>query len=870
MSVVPGSRLGPYEIVAPIGAGGMGEVFHARDTRLDRSVAIKMLPAELATNSQLKARFEREARTISQLNHPNICTLFDVGDDFIVMELLDGETLADRISRGPLPLDQVMRLGAQIASALDKAHRAGVVHRDLKPANIMLTKSGAKLLDFGLAKTSGIIVLDGATAVKPLTEEGTILGTFHYMAPEQLEGVDVDHRADIFAFGAILYEMTTGRRAFAAASKTSLIAAIVSAQPQPVSQLQPLTPPALDHVIHKCLCKDRDERWQSAHDVAEELQWISEAGSHAGVAAPLLARKKSRQHLAWTAAIVLAVAATLAAAKWLHIGAPEPRRFRFSIPMIGPGYRFGTNIALTPDGRSLYFRAQNNAKQQQLFRRAFEEANAAPVAGTEGLTSFGLSSDAKNIFLAMPGNIVRRMSIDGGPMETVGRFPFSGAGGATAPDGTVILGSGETPIQRFQTDGKLIAITSLAKNEIGHLAPHFLPDGKTFLFVTVEPDPDRGDITHTLCAAKLGSIEVTRIAPIPSRVQYANGHLFYVRDGTLMAQPFDAATLKFTGESVAVAEGVYYFSHTATASFAVSADGSTIAYQSLDTSKRIVWVDANGRETGSVAAPDAYAPWLALTADGKRAAVSVQDAHTGIVSIWLFGLQRETRARLTSSNAWESAPSVTHDGQRVIFSSDQLGKPPDIFQAPVDGGERPKLLLARPSVQFVRDVSPDDRWILYSTAENVTMTKTDLWLLPLGGGEPRPFVETPGNDAAGSFSPDGKWIAYQSDVSGTPQVYLKPFGVSGAARQVSTKGGREPRFSPDGRRLYLTETNKFFAAEILTDGNAAEPTLLFELPAQILAYRPASSGDRFLMILVTDEGASQPAHIITSWTPPRK
>jgi Tol biopolymer transport system component len=299
----------------------------------------------------------------------------------------------------------------------------------------------------------------------------------------------------------------------------------------------------------------------------------------------------------------------------------------------------------------------------------------------------------------------------------------------------------------------------------------------------------------------------------------------------------------------------------------VSADGSTIAYQALDTSRRMVWVDGSGKETGSIAAPDAYASALALTRDRSRVAVPLQDARTGIISIWLFGLQRETRARLTANNAWESVPSATHDGRRIIFSSDQLGTPPDIFEAPIDGGERPKLLLMRPSVQFVRDISPDDRWVLYSTTENVTKTKTDLWLFPLGGGAPHPFVETPGNDTAAVFSPDGKWIAYQSDVGGTAQIYMKPFAGPGAARQVSTKGGRDPYFSADGRRLYFTETNKFFAAEMLADGSTADPHLLFELPAQILTFVPA--GDRFLMLLETDEDASQPANIITGWTPPK-
>ncbi len=302
MRISAGSRLGPYEIVSRIGAGGMGEVWKARDTRLDRSVAIKVLPAEFAGNADLKLRFEREARTISQLNHAHICTLHDVGHEdglsYLVMELLEGESLADRLARGPLPVEQVLRLGVQIADALDKAHRQGIVHRDLKPGNVMITKSGAKLLDFGLAKAGVAVDLEGATQQQPLTREGTILGTFQYMSPEQLEGVEADPRADIFALGVVLYEMLTGKRAFEGKTKTSLIASIVSGEPSPVSQIQPLTPPALEHVLNKCLRKDPDDRWQSAHDIAEELRWISEAGSQAGVATPLTMKRAARERLA--------------------------------------------------------------------------------------------------------------------------------------------------------------------------------------------------------------------------------------------------------------------------------------------------------------------------------------------------------------------------------------------------------------------------------------------------------------------------------------------------------------------------------------------------------------------------------------------
>ncbi len=882
MPLSPGARLGPYEVVAPIGAGGMGEVWKARDTRLDRTVAIKVLPAEFAQDIRLKLRFEREAKTISQLNHPHICTLHDIGQEngmtYLVMELLEGQSLADRLENGPLPLADVLRYGSEVAEALDKAHRMGIVHRDLKPGNIMITKSGAKLLDFGLAKSTAIAVTPhGATQQKPLTQEGTILGTFQYMAPEQLEGEEADARTDIFALGTVLYEMATGHRAFQGKSRTSLIAAIVGSEPIPVSQLQPLAPAALDHIIRGCLAKDREDRWQSAHDIAEDLRWMREGGSQAGVIAPLIGRNKARERATWIAVIAVAIAGTFGVARWMQVGVVSPPAYRFSIPMIGAGYRFGRGAALTPDGKTLYFSAENAAGQQQLFRRPLSEPNATPVEGTQGISGFILSPDSKSIVLFAAGR-VRRMSIEGGPTETIGETTL-GWGGAVSPDGTLLVARQDSPIQQLGPDGKFVPITVLGKNEIAHFYPDFLPDGKTFLFTTQEPDPDRGVIRHTLCAMTLGSKSVTRLGPIPSRAVYAGGNVFYVRDGTLVARPFDVSNLKFTGEAVAVAEGVLWFDHTAAAAFSVSLDGSTIAYESLAAAKRLVWIDANGKQVGTLADPAAYAlhdsdgrlaPLLTMTPDGSRVVVPVQDARSGVVSLWVLGTDRETRSRLTSNNVWEAFPVSTHDGKRIIFSSDRLGKPPDIFEQAIDGGERPRLLLSWPGVQYVRDVSPDDRFVLFATWDRTSATGMDLWVLPLGGGSPRPFVATPGSDVDGVFSPDGRWVAYQSDSSGSYQIYLKPFPGPGAALQVSTRGGRSPRFSRDGRKLYFSDGRKLFAADMHAGGATGEPALLFETDERIQTYQPAKNGDRFLMMLESDADASPSVNVITGWQPPKK
>lgn len=868
-----GTRLGPYEVLAPIGAGGMGEVWRGRDTRLDRSVAIKVLPAEFAQNVQLKLRFEREARAISQLNHPNICTLYDVGDSYLVMELLDGESLADRLGRGPMPLSDVLKYGAQVAGALDKAHRAGIVHRDLKPGNIMITRNGAKLLDFGLAKSGvGLGSIEGATEHKPLTQEGTILGTFQYMAPEQLEGEEADARTDIFALGAVLYEMTTGRRAFEGKTRTSLIAAIVQSDPPPISLVQPLTPPMFEHVVRKCLCKDREDRWQSAHDVAEELKWISEAGSQAGVPAPLTLKRKSRERLAWTAVVILAVTAGAFAMRAFHLRQAPPV-YRFAIPMIDSGYKFGSSPVLSSDGRTLFFRATNAAGKAQVFRRRLDELNANAIEGSESAFNFGVTPDGRSLILSFSGAILKRISVDGGPAQLLTDVAVGGGSSPTVGrDGAVLLGFGAFPIRRILPDGRLEEMTQLdkARGETSHEFPVFLPDGNRYLFVAVSRDTARGTIQRVLCAATLESKAVTHIAEVPTGVQYALGHIFFVRDGTLMVQPFDESRLKFTGDAFAVTDGVDYNSRTGTAGFSVARDG-TIAYLPASAATRLAWVDASGKKLsniGSIATVVAGRGSLATFPEADRVIVAVADNRAGTTSLWVQGLTRDTATRVTFSAASESAPVITADGDRVFFASDPAGGF-HIYEAPVDGSTPPTLVVSAANAQIPNDISQDGRWLLYQSNQNQAATKQDLWVLPLSGErQPHPFLATPAVETSGTFSPDGKWVAYISDATGTSQVYVRPFPGPGAARPVSTKGGRSPRFSRDGRKIYFADTAKLMAAEFRVDGSASDPVVLFELDERIQAFRQVPQNDRFLMVLQDDTAASPPVRIITGWRPP--
>jgi hypothetical protein len=860
-AITTGTRFGPYEIVAPIGAGGMGEVWRGRDTRLDRSVAIKILPAAFANDAQLKLRFEREARAISQLNHPNICTLYDVGDSYLVMELLEGQSLADRLGRGPLPMNEVLRYGAQIAEALDRAHRAGIVHRDLKPGNVMITKSGAKLLDFGLAKSSGLTPSGvDMTEHKPLTQEGTILGTFQYMAPEQLEGEEADARTDIFALGALLYEMATGARAFAGKTRTSLIASIVSQTPRPIHDIQPLTPAAFEHVVEKCLEKSRDDRWQSAHDVAEELRWIAVSPANAP-------KRRTRASIAWAVAAI-----AIAAAGYFAFRASQPHpvpHYRFDIPMIGADYKNGGGAQLTDDGRQLFFSAVGADGSRQVFRRALQEPKAEPVANTEDCTGFTVSPDGRNVIAYFPGAVIKRIPVGGGPPQLLTNSAV-GQGPAVAfgADGVMLVGVGAAPIRRLMPDGKLEPVVTLdtVAGESTHDNPVFLPDGQHFLFVAVHRDPERGTLKRMLKAAKLGSKESATIGEVPSRVDYAMGHLFYVREGTLMAQPFDARKLKMTGDAVVVADNVGFNARLGAAGFAVSNSG-TIAFHESSLGVRATWVDATGQKQGTVGPALAVGRGFTMLPGGDRIVLPVFDRKAGFSSLWVYGLTRETTTRVTYSPANEGNPVATPDGSRLFYACD-ITQGVHIWETPIDGSTPPKLVVSDTNNQLPTSVSPDGRYLLYMTNRNQAAAKQDLWLLPLTGErKPYPYLATPAGEGAGSFSPDGKWIAYQSDATGKLQIYVRPFPGPGTSRTVSTKGGLAPRFSRDGRRILFFDSGKLWAADFQpADGSFGEPRPLFELPDRILGFQ--DFGNRFLMLLQNDQDSSPPVHIITGWQPP--
>jgi Tol biopolymer transport system component len=865
MSLTAGTRLGPYEILSPLGAGGMGEVYRARDTRLNRTVAIKVLPANFADKPEVRQRFEREAQAVSSLNHPNICTLYDIGRqdgvDYLVLELLEGETLADRLEKGPLPLDQALRIAMQIADALDRAHRQGVVHRDLKPGNIMLTKDGAKLLDFGLAKLRDQPAADDATVTKALTAQGTIMGTFQYMAPEQLEGKDADARTDIFAFGAVLYEMVTGRRAFAGKTQASVIASILAADPPPLSALQTASPPALDHLVKTCLAKDPEDRRQTVHDVKLELRWIAEGG---GGQATTVARPK----LAWLPWI-LATAVLMAAAPFViayfRRAHEETRAVRsFILPPKKTNFMGGGNLAISPDGRRLAFVAAADGASQ-LWVRSLDSLSAQSLNGTDGAAYPFWSPDSRFIGFFADGKL-RKIEASGGPPITLSSSRRNISGGTWNRDGVIVFGVlGGGPMYRVEAaGGEATPLTKLdqSRGEASQRFPSFLPDGRHFLYFSQANNPEQQGVY----AGSLDSGETKRLIWTEGSAEYSQGNLLFVRNDTLMAQPLNLQGLETSGAAFPVAEDVAQGITTNRAAFSVSENG-VLVYQTGGAlgDMRLVWFDRSGKNLGVLGDRTSYGS-VNLSPDGTKAAANNAGAQRGV---WLYDVARGLATRLTFGASFERYPVWSPDGSRIVFSSSKRNGHFELYEKASSGAGIEQLVIASDVDMYATSWSPDGRFILYQTANQ---QKTEMGLLPVSGDrKPVVFLQSDSRLGHGQFSPDGRWIAYQSPESGKPEVYVAPFPGPGGKRQVSVAGGGTPRWRRDGKELfYLAPDRQLMAAEVNGKGGAFEigavrPLFRTRAVAPALTYDVTADGQRFLVINSVDEEASSPLTLVVNW-----
>ena len=856
-----GSRLGPYEIVAPIGAGGMGEVWRGRDTRLDRNVAIKIVPPEFAQ------RFEREAKSISSLNHPHICTLYDVGENYLVMELLEGESLADRLTKGPLPLEQVLRYGIEIADALDKAHRAGIVHRDLKPGNIMITKSGAKLLDFGLAKggappTSAAF---DATENKPLTAEGTIVGTFQYMAPEQLEGEQADARTDIFALGVVLYEMATGKRAFEGKTKTSLIAAIVRGEPKPISEIQPLTPVSFENIVRKCIAKNSDDRWQCAADLRWELLQAQQ---------PAVGKPERTPLLPWMVAAAVILAALLGIIAF-RPNTPQ-RTIRFSVTA-PHGWTYAVNYnlgppAVSPDGRFMVFAAMDEGGARvMLWLRDFSASEAVALPGTDGAGFPFWSPDSKSVgFFA--GGYLKRIDVRGGSPQILCPASFGRGGSWSVNNDIIFAPAGNSPIYRVAASGGSVRqVTTLdaSRHESSHRLPCFLPDGKHFIFLIRTPSVGER-LGETLNLASLDSPLPRRLLDTSSNVTFVDpGYLLFLRNQRLVMQRFNLRALQLEGEaSPVISEPVAYHA-SGFGVFSASRSG-VLAFGSAYHMGRLEWFDRNGRSEPALATPSAYTS-PRLTRDGRGILYAAPDPVTGTLDLWLFDVARAVPRRVTFHPRDEFGGVLTPDGTRVIFSSNRLGFP-SLFIKALEGLEEKQLLMSAGNPDFAEDISSDGRVLLFRRISG--QTQNDIFALPLDTGTPTPFVATPFNEIGPAFSPSGRWVAYVSNESGMYQVYAARYPGGGSRVQITADGGTQPTWRGDERELfYLGAGGRMMSVSIDTSSGTLKPgtpVYLFDVvlrPArdEEREYDVTRDGKRFLMNTVPADKRSIPITVVVNW-----
>ena len=879
MPLASGTKLGPYEIQSAIGAGGMGEVYRARDTRLGRDVAIKILPEHLSSNPEAEQRFEREARTISGLSHPNICQLYDIGSQngtsYLVMELLDGETLADRLRKGPLPIGQVLRYGIEICEGLERAHKGGVTHRDLKPGNIMLTKTGAKLMDFGLAKPvspanppSTGLSQTLATAQHPLTAQGMVVGTFQYMSPEQVEGREADARSDIFAFGAVLYEMITGRRAFEAKTTASTIAAVLAADPPPISSLQPLSPPALESTVKSCLAKDADERLQTAHDVKLQLRWVQESASSSHLPAPDPAKRKFSDSLGWLAAGLMLLVLCAASIGWLR-GRETPATMYFNSAVPFPAQA----VALAPDGHTFAFVAYSEqANKNVIWIQQIGGRGAAVLSETDGASFPFWSPDGRSLGFFAQGKLKKIDVSSGRSAQIVADAPF-GRGGTWNRDGVILFtpdawsglyrvpSSGGAPLPVTKPDVSLY--------QVSHRWPVFLPDGKHFLYLACNFS-GRLD-KNMIVVGSLDSDEKRIIVNASTNAVYVDpGYLIYWRDNALVAQSFDLRSYSLSGEPRTVSDAVQYFPQTNFAVFAVN--GKALVAQTGAgkgaAKSQLVWFDRHGKQVGVVGPPDLVAN-PKLSPDGRRVSVDQTDVDGRHVNIWVRDLTSDAVTRIGFGPWLEQASVWSPDGRQLVYTSNEKLYF-SLYRKNSDGsGTTENILDFNTPQQGPWDWSRDGKYLL-------ARKDKELWYVTMPDRQTRPLLQTPWLIRNAQFSPDGKFVAYASSETGEWEVYVSPFPGFGSKWQISRGGGEEPRWRRDGQELfYLAPGGKLMAADVKAGSGfeASSPNPLFLThPRQPISamdfftYDVTADGQKFLVNEKLDASNTAPLSVVLNWS----
>jgi serine/threonine protein kinase/Tol biopolymer transport system component len=891
MALTAGTKLGPYEIQSLLGAGGMGEVYRSRDTRLDRTVAIKVLASHLSSSPELKQRMEREGRAISSLNHPHICQLYDIGSqngtDYLVMEFLEGETLAERLRKGAMPLNEVYKIGIAVAEALAVAHRNGIVHRDLKPGNIMLTAGGAKLMDFGLAKPLGLqsapsgsgtappsftaaATLSGPSPLSPLTTAGSIIGTIQYMSPEQIEGKEADARSDIFAFGAVLYEMVAGKRPFAGKSQISLASSILESDPESVGTLKPTTPPAFEHVVTTCLQKNPEERYQSAQDIKLVLQWIAADRTPPALAALPPSSSNKRERVGWAAAVISAILLGAAAGIFFYHPAQSARATR---TVINPPEKATLTLTgdgagppvLSPDGALVAFAAANAEGKITLWVRPMNSTEARQLSGTDSAIFPFWSPDGRSLGFFAEGKL-KTIDIDGGATQTVADAPF-GRGGAWGPGGVIVFSpqtqtglsrvsaNGGTPIPATHVDSSL---------HTSHRWPFFLPDGKHFIYLAIHHDPGKA-ANNTLYYASLDGRENRALFRSQSNAVYGSGYLLFAHGDQLMAQAFDPANGTLGGESQVVAKGVV--NDASTWHMDASAVGDLLLFASGGTGDwQLLWMDRGSKQISTAADKLTNLQIARISPQGDRIALQID---TGVNDIWVLDVARGIKTRLTFGPVANTSPVWSTDGKWIIYNADRNGRS-NLCRKPSDGGGAEEILLTDDQITFATDWSRDGKYLFYQRGP---VGSQEVWALPLEGDR-KPFLVVP--HAANTFSdeghlsPDGRWLAYTSNESGTPEVYVVPFHGGQGKWQVSANGGIHPKWSRDGKELYYMDPSySLYALPVKDTGGAmqfgAAQQLVSNWSAPQVFYDISPNGKKILLDRISQQ-VSQSITVVTNFT----
>jgi len=875
-----GTKLGPYEIIGAIGAGGMGEVYRARDTQLGRDVAIKVLPANFVNDPERLVRSQREARMLAALNHPNIATIYGLeqtsGAACLVMELVPGETLAERVKAGPIPVEEALKIAAQIAEALEAAHEKSIIHRDLKPANVKVTPEGkVKVLDFGLAKAfegDGVNedMSNSPTLSRAATMQGVILGTAAYMSPEQAKGKSVTKATDIWAFGCVLYELLSGQAAFDGEDVTEILAAVVRAEPD-WSRLPGSTPQSMRLLLQRCLRKDRRQRLQDATGVRIEIEDALSTPASVEATTP---KTNNRAILRWTVISGLAgliVAAIAGLAVWdLKPSPPAPvSRFVFSLP---PGQRFADltrpSLAVSPDGKQMVYVAGAGGAYQ-IYARSMDSFDAKAIPGTEGGTQPFFSPDSQWIGYFAGGKL-KKVRVTGGASVTL-CDALDPRGGAWGPDNTIVFSPSSSGVLfAVPAEGGVpTPLTSLdsKKGEGTHRWPEFMPGGEAVLFNASVYNAQTATAPLVLYLLKTG--ERRDLIQAGMRPQYAlSGHLLFSQGGTLMAAPFDSGQLHVTGAAVPVIEGVLQASSTGATQYSFSDNGALVYIpgRSLAVERgKLVWVDRKGTEQ-PIAAPERSFVRPRVSPDGRRLAVAIADAG---FQIWIYDLDRETLTRLTFEGGINLDPVWTPDGKRIAFES---GGPGNLFWQAADGSGKAERLTTNEYGQLPVSWSPDGQVLAF--VELSPSTGRDIWTLRLDDRKPQAFLQTPFSEGAPAFSPDGRWLAYGSDESGRPEIYVQPYPGPGGKWQISTDGGTEPAWNPNGRELFYRQGTKMMGVDVTTQPSfsVGKPRTLFEgqfAPSATPSdrnYDVSSDGQRFLMVktLEQEQPISQ-INIVLNW-----